>query len=404
VSIVVRPTAPGELRAAATVMRSALLFPPPTDEDWAESEPSWSTGDSVSAWDGDRCVGHAGAFDLDTTVPGGARLHTSGVTRIGVLPTHTRRGVLREMMTMLLDRAREQGQVVASLRASEATIYGRFGFAIAGRAAAVRVDARRTRPVHRSSEGTMRILDAAEVVDAIPDLYERCARHRVGTVGRPGPMWTRLLDDVVKSKKPAFVAVHEDSTGSADGYVHYEVAWTAEDDMFQGGEGTIHELWGATPAIERALWAYLLDLDLVSHWRAWQRPLDDVVVAAAADPRGYRIDGVVDEQWVRLLDVDLAFGARTYGPTDRAVDIQVHDPVYSSNCGTWRIDSYGSFRSHAEPDLMVDVAEASAAYLGGTSWRELADAGRVVVRDPDAVAHADALFAVRPVPFCGTFF
>jgi predicted acetyltransferase len=404
VSIVVRPTAPDELRAAATVMRAALLFPPPSDEDWAESEASWSECDSVSAWDGDRCVGHAGSFHLDTTVPGGSRLDTAGVTRIGVLPTHTRQGALRDMMTLLLDRAREHGKVLASLRASEATIYGRFGFAVAGRAAAAQIDGRRARPVHRSSEGTMRVITADEAAATLPDLYDRCARHRVGTVSRTAGMWHRSLEDVVKGKKAAFVAVHEDSTGTADGFVRYEVAWSAIDDMFELGQGTIDDLWGASPAIERALWAYLLDLDLVTSWRAWWRPLDDVVIAAAADPRGYRVDGVADEQWVRLLDVDVAFGSRSYGPTDRAVNIQVHDPVYSSNCGTWRIDSYGAFRSHADPDLMVDVAEASAAYLGGTSWRELADAGRVVVRRADAVADADALFATRPVPFCGTFF
>nr|MCU0261003.1 sterol carrier protein domain-containing protein [Ilumatobacteraceae bacterium] len=168
--------------------------------------------------------------------------------------------------------------------------------------------------------------------------------------------------------------------------------------------GELHDLRGATPAVERALWAYLLDLDLVTEWRAWWRPLDDVLIGAAADPRGYRTDGVVDEQWLRLLDVDVALGSRTYGATDRAVTVQVHDPVFSANCGTWRIDSYGAFRSHADPDLVADVAEVSAAYLGGTSWRSLADAGRVVVRRADAVADADTLFATRPVPFCGTFF
>lgn len=403
-SIVVRPTALEERRAAAAAFTTALLFAPPNDEDWARSEPSWADGDSVSAWDGDRCVGHAGAFDFDTTVPGGARLDTSGVTRIGVLPTHTRQGALRDMMALLLDRARERGKVLASLRASEATIYGRFGFAVAGRAAAVRVDAHRARPVHRSSEGSMRLLRADEIADVIPELYDRCARDRVGTVNRPAWMWTRLLEDSVGGKKPAFVAVHQDSTGTPDGYVRYELGWTHIDDMVERGRGELHDLRGATPAVERALWAYLLDLDLVTEWRAWWRPLDDVLIGAAADTRGYRTDGVVDEQWLRLLDVDVALGSRTYGATDRAVTVQVHDPVFSANCGTWRIDSYGAFRSHADPDLVADVAEVSAAYLGGTSWRSLADAGRVVVRRADAVADADTLFATRPVPFCGTFF
>jgi hypothetical protein len=100
----------------------------------------------------------------------------------------------------------------------------------------------------------------------------------------------------------------------------------------------------------------------------------------------------------------VAIGARTYGPTDRSVTLQVHDPLFSSNSGTWRIDSYGSFRSHNEPELVADVGALSAAYLGGTSWRELFEAGRVRERRSGAVGDADALFAHRPGPFCGTPF
>ena len=47
---------------------------------------------------------------------------------IGVLPTHRRRGVTRELLDAQIAGAREQGIAVAALTASEATIYGRFGF------------------------------------------------------------------------------------------------------------------------------------------------------------------------------------------------------------------------------------------------------------------------------------
>ena len=63
--------------AAATVTAVALMFPVPTDEEWAKREASWVESDSVTAWDGDRCVGSAHAFTVDTTVPGGERLPMS---------------------------------------------------------------------------------------------------------------------------------------------------------------------------------------------------------------------------------------------------------------------------------------------------------------------------------------
>jgi GNAT superfamily N-acetyltransferase len=50
------------------------------------------------------------------------------VTMVTVRPTHRRRGILRELMTGDLARAKAAGYPVAALTASEATIYGRFGF------------------------------------------------------------------------------------------------------------------------------------------------------------------------------------------------------------------------------------------------------------------------------------
>jgi hypothetical protein len=96
--------------------------------------------------------------------------------------------------------------------------------------------------------------------------------------------------------------------------------------------------------------------------------------------------------------------ARSYRACDLSVAIQVTDPLFAANAGTWRIDAHGGARTHDDPDLAVEIGTLSAAYLGGTSWRELADAGHVEVRRDAAVDDADTLFAQRPAPFCGTFF
>ena len=46
-----------------------------------------------AAWEDGTAVGGAGAFSFELTVPGG-RVPAAGVTVVGVLPTHRRRGVL----------------------------------------------------------------------------------------------------------------------------------------------------------------------------------------------------------------------------------------------------------------------------------------------------------------------
>jgi predicted acetyltransferase len=404
-TIELRRTKPDEFRAAADTFASALMFPRLSDDEWPEREVSWHESDTITAWDGDRCVGHAGAFRFETTVPGGNHLPTAGVTRVGVLPTHTRQGILRGLMSQLLTEVHANGTVLASLRASEAVIYGRFGFGIAGEAANVVVTRRTAGAVHRPAEGSIRILSRDELGTDVPELYERVGRRRVGAVSRPAFMWTRQLKDAIQGTKSSFVAVHEDSTGTADGYVHYDLAWREGEHGDPGtGRGEIHDLFGADADIERALWQYVLGIDLVDEWLADTRPMDEAVRLSLTNARSYRVVDRWDEQWVRLLDADVALGARSYRACDRSVAIQVVDPLISSNHGTWRIDSFGAFRSHQEPDLQVDIDALSAAYLGGTSWRELADAGRVRVRRADAVDEADTLFAQRPAPFSCTFF
>ncbi len=91
------------------------------------------------AFDGSTLVGLTSAFSFDLTVPG-AVVPAAGVSWVGVLPTHRRRGVLRGLMTTQLNDVHERGrEAVAILWASEPVIYGRFGYGLASSAYSVKV-------------------------------------------------------------------------------------------------------------------------------------------------------------------------------------------------------------------------------------------------------------------------
>ncbi len=403
----IRPTTPDEWRAAADVVRAALMWGPLSDEEYQKSTASWADCDSLTAWDGGRCVGHLGSFRFRTVVPGGAWVPTAGLTRAGVLPTHTRQGVLTRLMHGQLVEAHARGQVLASLRASEAVIYGRFGFGVAGEAAELELDPQRAVVVRGAAPGTIRLLRPDEVLAAVSECYSRVAPLHVGAIDRPDWMWHRLFEHPIAGTGNRFVAVHESVEGELDGFVDYETSFVAEFGSMPHGTAEVHDLWGATPAVELALWNYVLSIDLVRRVRAEERPLDDPVRWAVRDYRGVRIGQRWDEQWLRLLDVDAALAARTYGPGP-SVTIAVTDPLLASNTGTWQVTSEGarrtSDRADATADLAVDIATLSALYLGGPSWTELAAVGDVVARNGTCLVAADALFASRPAPFCGSFF
>jgi predicted acetyltransferase len=252
-----------------------------------------------------------------------------------------------------------------------------------------------------ASDGTIRLLRPDEIDDAVRPIYESAARRRPGILSRPDSWWRRYLGDALNGLKPSHVVVHVDANGTADGYAHYDVAWN---DDWSGGKGEIHDIVGTTDAAELALWAYLLDIDLVRTWKADERPLDDVLRAAVVDRRAYSTKSVDDEQWVRVVDVDTALAARTYNDVNGSVTIEVTDAVIAGNNGSWIIDSGGAQRTRDEAELSVDISTLSAAYLGGTAWHTLAAAGRAEVRNEKAITIADNLFASRPLPFSGSFF
>jgi predicted acetyltransferase len=203
------------------------------------------------------------------------------------------------------------------------------------------------------------------------------------------------------------VVVHTAPDGTDDGWAQYSLDWPEPFAVHVGGNCEVDDIWGAGPEVELALWQYILQLDLIHRVRADERPGDDHLKFAVDDQRRYVSCGRFDEQWLRLLDVDTALRARTYGAAAGEVTIAVTDELFPANTGTWRIAADGAERRPVdadEADLVTDINGISATYLGGTAWHDLLVGGRVRQQRPDAVAIADLLFASRPLPRCGSFF
>ena len=237
----IRPVAVDERRTVVDTLRTALLSGPVNDDDFARGTASWDDSDALAAWDGGRCVGNVAAFRFDSTVPGGARTPTAGVTRVGVLPTDTRRGVLTRLLHRLLVESRDRGNVLATLHASETPIYRRFGFGLATDAVAAEISPANATPWNAPAQaGSIRLLAHTDVMQQVPALYDRIARWRVGSISRPEWMWPWILKEAsepttTRTGKGSFVAVHTDAHGIDDGYVFYDVDWTSRSRPIRSG-------------------------------------------------------------------------------------------------------------------------------------------------------------------------
>jgi len=354
---------------------------------------------SLAFFEGERVVATTTALSRRVTVPGAAAVPCAAVTAVTVVPTHRRRGLLSAMMRRQLDDVRAGGEPLAALWASEAAIYGRFGYGPA--TAHAHLVARR--PAARLAAAPppgdpLRAGPAADHVEAMREIHARVVPTRPGMLDRPGPWWEDRLHDAEADRAGAqpLQAVVCD-----DGYALYAVKPGFDEDG-PAGEVRIREVVAATPHARAVVWSFLLDQDL-TRTIEWQlAPADEPLALMLSDPRAVRTT-VSDALWVRLVDVEAALSARTYA-TDPDVVLEVADAFCAWNAGRYRLSGGGCRRTDAPADLALDVDALGAAYLGGTTLHELALAGRVSELRAGALARASAALRGAGAPWCPEIF
>jgi predicted acetyltransferase len=355
-----------------------------------------------AAWEGDRIVAGAGAFTFRMSVPGG-EIPTAGVTIVGVLPTHRRRGVLTALMRDQLEDCRSRGEAAAYLWASEATIYPRFGYGLAALAGDMDLARERTAFAQPfEARGTVRLVDVEEAARTFPPLYEQVFAQRPGLFSRSGSWWEgrRLVPPPWEPKATRHLALLE-LDGEPAGYAVYVVSqeWAHGS---SAGKVSVVEAIAPTPEATRELWRWLLDFDWTSRFEAAHLPLDHPLFLLLAEPRRMKFE-VGDGTWLRLIDVEAALAARSYA-ADTQVVIELADGFLPANAGPWRLGSRGAERTNAAAELALDVSGLGSVYLGGFSFADLVRGSRATELVDGAVERADALFRTSVRPWCAEIF
>ena len=356
--------------------------------------------------DGGQIVAGAGAFPFRLTVPGGD-VPCAGVTVVGVLPSHRRRGLLRRMMGAQLQDCRDRGEPIAALWASEETIYGRFGYGLA--ATALHFDADRSAVGIRPDlprDGAVRLVDHEEALRTFPRLYRRAARTRPGMIVRSPDWWdVRRLDDAPERRRgggPLVRALLE-RDGRPVGYALYRLVQ----------DGSTPESWTKTVRVIEALgvddrathdvWRFLFEIDWVDRVAGYHIPLDH--------PLPLMVDRINklglslwDALWIRVVDVPGAIAGRTYGTSERVTVEVTSDPHFPENVGSWTLEDGVVGRSRRRPDVRLPVGSLGAAYLGGQSLVQLGAAGLAEEGTRGGLERADAAFRAAALPWCPEIF
>lgn len=382
-----------------------------TEEDGRAYRAAFPFDRSLCAFEDGRLVASSAVLSLELTLPGGATLPMGGVTWIATLPTHRRRGLLRRLMKAQFADMAERGEIISGLGASEANIYGRFGYGPATHFASFGVErpfAAFARPDDGAASGRITFIDAAEAAAQLPAIYESLRLRQPGAVSRSPGMWEEFLGDPTSEREGAGKMLHckhETVPGTADGYASYRIKadWKAE---LPANEVRVVEVLAADRHVYRALWSYLLDIDLSQTVTCWRGRVDEPLRWLLADRRRFRVDTVVDFLWLRLLDIPRALAAREYeSPGELALEVTDVFPTPSRTC--YLLQAQGTAectRTSKSPDLALDIDMLGAVYLGGVSFTTLAAAGKVRELTAGALRRADAMFSSGSAPFCCTQF
>lgn len=401
----VRTLRPEEWAAFVAVDSHAFGATAPDELLDAEKE-LFGAGRDIGVFDGDTLAGIATAYPFELGVPGRI-LPAAGVSWVGVLPTHRRRGILSALMDSQLSALHDEGRPLALLWASEPPIYGRYGYGLASRFWSLTVPrepAALLPDTPADPQLRLRLVPAGEWA-LTAGVYEIVAGQRPGIFARDERWWQRAVRDLPSMRAGSSelrCVVAEDGSG-VRGYARYSTKQDFND--FGNGTVSVREVMAVDPAARAALYRYLFDLDLMGSTHLWNVPVDDPLLHWLANPRKAKPAGN-DALYVRLVDVDGALAGRCYA-TDVDLVIGVRDERCPWNDGRWRVTGgrHGAscVRTRGAADVEMGVRELGAIFLGGTSVLELAAAGRVS-GSPAALHAATSAFAHSPAPWCPVVF
>jgi len=324
------------------------------------------------------------------------------ITDVTTSSTHRRRGLLRRLIEDDLADAVVQGVPVAALTASEATIYGRWGFGPSTFGQSVELDTSPGFALRSFTDpGRVEILEPGDAWPHVKAVFDTFHARQRGSVD-----WPSQYEDIHTgaydfndrgTNGKVRAAVHLDAGGAVDGFV-----------VFTPGEEKstkVEEMVALTPAAQLGLWTFLAEMDRVRKVTFNIAHPDDPLLWSLTDLNRLTLTATSEFLWIRVLDVERALAARPWS-ADESVVLAVDDPQGHA-AGHFTIETSSTRAQVSRTDRDADVTLAAEAlgslYLGGVTVTALHRAGRLEGTD-DAVRRFASMADLSERAYCLTGF
>jgi predicted acetyltransferase len=370
------------------------------DEELETTQPDWTTCGFV---DGEM-VATMGTFPFTVRL-NGAPVKMGGVTAVGTLPSHRRRGLLRKIMHEGFRQMREREQYIAILWASMGAIYQRFGYGLMSTQVEYSFDPRYV-ALESGPEptGSITMMSKEDAFPLIKQVYIQWATPRNLAIHRAVPLWEQGPLRPRKKGEPVHIAVYRNADGEVTGYMTYA---TYEGEHSGPGPRQIMEVKDFVHLdidAFRGLWNFVRGHDLVGTVKMHNLfDDDDPAPSLLLEPRMLN-RSTSDAIWGRIIDVEKALPQRPYGERGELTFAIRGDTMCEWNEGTWLMETDGRTtdirRTDRTPDITMPINSLARLVSGNATATHLSRAGRLDVHNDRALATADRVFATEYKPHC----
>lgn len=324
------------------------------------------------------------------------------ITDVTTSASHRRKGLLRRLIEDDLADAVAQDVPVAALTASEATIYGRWGFGPATFRQKVEVDASAGFGLRSFVDpGRVELIEPKDAWPHVRAVFDTFHARQRGSVE-----WPSAYEDIHSgtfdfnsggADRKVRGALHLDAEERVDGFV-----------LFKHGDDysiKVSEMVALTPDAQLGLWSFLGHMDRVRTITHGIAHPEDPLVWALTDLNRVKTTEVAEFLWLRLLDVPRALAARPWAE-DGTVVLEVDDPQGHA-AGRFEVTTADGVAVVRPTDRGAEVSLTAetlgSLYLGGVRVQQLRRAGRIGGADEDVGRFADMADLSDP-PYCLTGF
>lgn len=365
--------------------------------------PEWS----LCAFEDGELATAYGAYPFTIRLNGG-QTPAAGVSFVGTLPWHRRKGHLRKIIEHDFKRRyEERQQPLAMLLGSIAGIYQRYGYAVVSTRTQYSIDPRWINLVPSLPQPRGRWREATrDELPLLKSMYREYVEPRNGHLHRAAIMWDAQILGVGAAFGgpnfgPSLLNVYEEN-GQPLGYLAYAAH---EFDSFADNAGpgqrvAVRELVALKPSAYIAAWQMLKTFDLARRIIMYA-PTDDPAFDILLDPRELHAERG-DWLLARIIDLERELPLRPYG--EGRVVFAVRDEMCSWNDGRWALESGPEgatvSRTTETPELTMDISALVQLLFGQVSPTNAVRYGRAEAAPGAPLKLWDDMWRTNYAPYC----